>query len=244
MKSALAVPLLAAAALAAGADAGRTALGPEPGITVSAEAERPLPARNLLPEGFCDFATNVVFSDERKSVWRTAGKLVEPGRAYVLSCEIKPSADVSAKRLAGAAGLGCSLTYWDADWKRAVSISARGEGSGTWRRVVSEKVTMPDWIGPGQLTVGLAYTGGSGEVRNIELTEAGCALAVEARSDKGVAQVKIVDENLATVFDTGVLDGADAVWTGRVEADAARRYAVYAIDAEGEVAMKRIGEEK
>ena len=199
--------------------------------TVSAEAERPYPARNLLPEGFCDFATNIVFSDERKSVWRTAGKLVEPGRAYVLSCEIKPSADVSAKRLSGAAGLGCSLTYWDADWKRAVSISARGEGSGTWRRIVSEKVTMPDWIGPGQLTVGLAYTGGSGEVRNIELTEAGCALAVEARS-------------LATVFDTGVLDGADAVWTGRVEADAARRYAVYAINAEGEVAMKRIGEEK
>ena len=50
---------------------------------------------------------------------------------------------------------------------------------------------------------------------------------------------QIVDGNFATVFDSGVLDDADTVWTGRVMADPARQYAVYAIDNNGDVAVWR-----
>ena len=48
-----------------------------------------------------------------------------------------------------------------------------------------------------------------------------------------------MDGNFATVFDSGVLDDADTVWTGRVMADPARQYAVYAIDKNGDVAVWR-----
>lgn len=223
------------------ADAEATA-EPDAGVTVSVTTDPPLPAPNLLPESLRDFAANIVFSKEKESVYRNVKGLVQPGRTYVLACEIKPSPEVSTAKTAGSAGLGCTLAFWSEDWKNVVSLHARGEGAGEWRRVVSPKATMPEWIHHGQLHVGLAYTGGSGEVRNIGLFEAGCALVIEARSDNGVAQVKVVDGGLATVFDTGVLDGAETAWIGRVEADAARDYSVYVIDRKGNVAVARTGE--
>ena len=209
-------------------------------VTLSVETNPPLPAPNLLPENISNFTTNIVFSKEKKSVSRNVGrlKLVKPGRTYVLTCEIKPSSDVSASGLE--AGLGCVLTYWSPDWKQAVSMIARGDGEGKWRRIVSQKVTIPDWIHYGQLHAGLRYSGGSGEVRNIGLYEADCELVVEAKSREGIAQVKVVDGNFATVFDSGVLDDAGTVWTGRVMADPARQYAVYAIDKKGDVAFCKV----
>lgn len=208
-------------------------------VTLSVETDPPLPAPNLLPENISNFTTNIVFSKEKKSVYKIVGKqLVKPGRTYVLACEIKPSADVSVSRTSRA-GLGCVLTYWSKDWKQAVGMNARGDGDGVWRRVVSEKVTIPEWVHHGQLHAGLAYTDGSGEVRNIGLYEADCELVIEAKSDCGIAQVKVVDGDLETVFDTGVLSDAPAAWTGRVMADPARRYAVYAIDTKGNVAVSR-----
>ena len=208
-------------------------------VSLSVTTDPSLPAPNLLPENISNFTTNVVFSEEKKSVCKIVGKqLVKQGRTYVLTCEIKPSADVSSSGTSRA-GLGCVLTYWSKDWKQAVGMSARGDGDGVWRRVVSEKVTIPDWVHHGQLHVGLAYTDGSGEVRNIGLYEADCELVIEAKSRDGIAQVKVVDGNFSTVFDSGVLDDADTVWTGRVMADPARQYAVYAIDKNGDVAVWR-----
>ena len=236
--------LMTAAAMFAASGAVRAEECAETGVAVFVATDPPLPAPNILPEGTCDFSTNIVFSGERKSAYRNVGTFVRPGRTYVLSCEIKPSPEVSSAKTVGSAGLGCTLAYWSEDWKKVVSLHARGEGAGEWRRVVSPKVTMPEWIHHGQLHVGLAYTGGSGEVRNIELFEAGCELVVEARSANGIAQVKVVDDALATVFDTGVLVGTNTVWTGRVEADAAHRYSVYAIDTEGNVAVGRPGEKE
>lgn len=206
-------------------------------LTVEITTDPPLPAQNLLPPELSNFATNT-FSKEKVSDYRNVQQFVKPGHEYILACEIKPSREVSTAGLAGGAGLGCSLTYWDKTWKKAVSLQAKGEGPDRWQRVVSPRVMIPDWIGPGQLTVGLSYSDGSGQVRNIELFEAGCELVVEVKADKGVAQVKIVDENLVTVFDSGVLSGNDTVWTNRVKADAAHRYSVYAIDTEGEIKVK------
>ena len=92
-------------------------------VTLSVETDPPLPAPNLLPEHISNFTTNIVFSKEKKSVYKIVGKqLVKPGRTYVLACEIKPSADVSVSRTARA-GLGCVLTYWSQDWKQAVGMS-------------------------------------------------------------------------------------------------------------------------
>ena len=212
-------------------------------IAVSVKTDPPLPAPNLLPENISNFTTNIVFSKEKKSVYKIVGKqLVQPGRTYVLACEIKPSPEVSTAKTAGSAGLGCTLSFWSKDWKKVVSLHARGECVGEWRRVVSPKATMPEWIHHGQLHVGLAYTGGSGEVRNIGLCEAGCALVIAARSDNGVAQVKVVDGEKKTVFDTGVLPDTPAIWEGRIMADTARDYSVYVIDRKGNVAVARTGD--
>lgn len=206
-------------------------------MTISVTTDPPLPAPNLLPTELRNFATNV-FTKEKKSVYRNVGKIVKPGHAYILACEIRPSAEVSTRGVAGSAGLGAVLAYWDKDWKRGISISAKGEGPDRWQRIVSEPVTMPDWISPGQLTVGLSYTEGHGRVRNVELTEAGCELVVDVRAEKGVAQVKVVDENLRTVFDTLVLPTRETAWSGRVRADTAHRYSVYAVDFEGDVSVE------
>ena len=211
-------------------------------IAVSVKTDPPLPAPNLLPESLRNFSANIVFSTEKESVYRNVKGLVQPGRTYVLACEIKPSPEVSTAKTAGSAGLGCTLAFWSKDWKKVVSLHARGEGVGEWRRVVSPKATMPEWIHHGQLHVGLAYTGGSGEVRNIELFEAGCALVIEARSDNGVAQVKVVDGEKKTVFDTGVLPDTPTIWKGRIMADTARDYSVYVIDRKGNVAVARTGD--
>ena len=207
-------------------------------VSLSVTTDPSLPAPNLLPENISNFTTNVVFSKEKKSVYRNIRKdIVVPGRTYILSCEIKPSVDVSARF--PLSGLGCELTYWSSDWKKGVTLMARGDGDGAWRRVVSKKVTIPDWVHHGQLHAGLAYTGGCGEVRNIGLYQPDCEIVIEAKSGCGIAQVKVVDGDLATVFDSGVLNGAQAVWRGRVMADPARNYAVYAIDTKGNVAVWR-----
>lgn len=219
-------------------------------VSLSVTTDPPLPTPNLVPQSLHNFTTNVVFSDKKRSVYRNIGNLVKPGQAYVLACEIKPSLEVSTGKVATRAGLGCTLAYWNSDRKKSVAIHAYGEGCGTWRRIVSEKVTMPDWIGTGpisewkglgQLTVGLAYTGGTGEVRNIGLFEADCELVIKAKSGCGIAQVKVVDGDKKTVFDSGVLDGVDTMWTGRIIVDPARRYAVYAIDTNGDIAVEMAG---
>ena len=207
-------------------------------VTLSVKTDPTLPAPNMLPENFRNFTTNIVFSTEKKSVCRSVRKLVEPGRTYILACDIKSSQVVPSSGY-GSAGIGCNLTYWSEDWKQAVSMSARGDGNGVWRKVVSKKVTIPDWICHGQLHVGLSYADGSGEVQNIGLFEADRELVIEAKSDCGIAQVKVVDDGLATVFDSGVLHGAPTTWEGRVMADPARNYAVYAIDRDGDIAIWR-----
>ena len=219
-------------------------------VAVSVKTDPQLPAKNLLPEGYCDFATNVVFSDNKKSVYRNIKNFVKPGRTYVLACDIKPSLEVSTSAAAVRAGLGCTLAYWNSDRTKTVAIYARGEGCGKWRHVVSDKVTMPDWIGTGpisewkglgQLTVGLAYSRGSGEVRNIELFEADCELIIEATSGDGIAQVKVVDDEKKTVFDTGVITDTPTIWKGRIMADTARNYVIYAIDTKGNIAVNKTG---
>ncbi len=205
-------------------------------VAVSVETDPPHPSANILPDGYCDFAYGKVFSKEKKSVYRNVGRIVKPGRSYILSCEIKPTAEVAVNPW-NTWGLGCSLAFWTKDWKKAVSLEARGDGPEKWRRVVSKKVTIPDWIVHGQLTVGVAYSKGGGEVRNIELTEADCELVVKASADKGIAQVKIVDENLVTLFDSGVLSGEETTWSKRFEATPVLGYTAYVVDREGDVAF-------
>ena len=208
-------------------------------VSLSVATDPPKPGSNLLPEGYCGFASSIVFSKEKKSVYRNVSGIVKPGRTYALSCEIKPTAEVAGNPRK-TSGLGCSLTFWDKDWKRAVSLAARGDGPDRWQRVVSEKVEIPDWIVHGQLTVGIAYSKGGGEVRNIELVEADCELVIEAKADRGIMHVKVADENSEIVFDSGMLSGKDTVWTRRIDASPFRKYTAYVIDSEGDVAFCKV----
>ena len=235
-------------------------------LTVSLSADPELPAPNLLTDsryrfdeglrGWVNKHTNDVrcvegegrgqslFVTNKKTVWRSVPKtLVKPGHTYILSCEIKPSSKVSAAAIPnGGSGLGCGLTFWTSDWKCAVSLRARADGAARWFRTYSEPVTIPDWIAHGQMTVGLAYSDGEGLVDNIELVEAYSELTIRVESDAAIRQVKVVDHNFRTVYDSGVLTGESKTWTHTVRVEAAYKYAVFAVDAKGDVKVARCPE--
>jgi len=180
------------------------------------------------------------FRTQGKNVYRNVNKaLVIPGHTYILSCDIKPSKEVSSVRVAGGgSGLGCGLAFWSRDWKQATGLNAYAEGPDAWFRVSSASVTIPDWICYSQLTVGLAYTKGSGYVDNIELTEAFARLQVSVSSSDPIWQVKVVDDRDEIVFDTGLI-GKDAGcrWSKELKVETSRRYRLYAVDRTGDVAF-------
>ncbi|HOE60136.1 MAG TPA: hypothetical protein P5125_06105 [Kiritimatiellia bacterium] len=230
-------------------------------LTVTLSADPELPAPNILTNGFFRFDEGLkgwanshsnevcciemegrglsFFTKDKKSVWRSIPtSVVKPGRTYILSCEIKPSSKVNTHTFSnGGSGLGCGLTYWSEDWKRAVSLCAYTDGPDRWFRTYSQPVTMPDWIIHGQMTVGLAYSGGSGYVDNIELVEAYSELTICAESQAAIRQVKVVDHNFRTVYDSGVLNNGAKTWTHRLQIEAAYKYAVFAVDAVGNVSV-------
>ena len=232
-------------------------------LTVSLSADPELPAPNLLTDprfrfekgldGWVNGHSNEVrcvetegrgpslFVKNQKSVWTGFPMgLVKPGHTYILSCDIKPSAKVNTRTFAGGgSGLGCGLTFWSEDWKRAVSLGARTDGPDRWLRTSSQPVTIPDWIVHGQLAAGLAYSDGEGYVDNIELVEAYSELTVRVASKAAIRQVKVVDENWRTVFDSGVLEDGARTWSHNLRIEAAYKYAVFAVDASGDVTVVR-----
>ena len=99
---------------------------------------------------------------------------------------------------------------------------------------------MPTWAVRGNLTVGVQYSKGHGLVDNIALVEAGSELNVSVKSDSAVVrQLKIVDENRNTVYDSGLMDGG-LVWSGRIPVEPMHRFTVYVVDADGDVAVSEL----
>ena len=180
-----------------------------------------------------------VFYCRGKNIYRNVNKsLVKPGHTYILSCDIKPSKEVSSLRVAGGSGLGCGLAFWDGKWKSLASLNAYAEGPDAWFRVSSKPVTIPDNVGYAQLTVGLAYSRGTGYVDNIELTEAFAQMKVSVASSVPVWQVKIVDDHDEVVLDSGLLGRKTGCrWSGELTVETGRSYRVYAVDREGNVAF-------
>ncbi len=165
--------------------------------------------------------------------------ILEKGRSYILSCDIKPSPKVTTARVQeGVGGLGCSFTVWSSDWKRVQPIHCRSAGPEKWFRISSKPVAIPEWAAHANLNVGVQYSPGHGLVDNIELVEAGDGIDVSVTSDGApIRQVKVVDERGGIVFDTGVIDGGRS-WSRRIPVESALRVKAYAVDAEGDVACE------
>ena len=164
----------------------------------------------------------------------------EKGKQYVVSCDIKPSKEVSTARGAqGSSGIGCSLSCWDKDWKRCEGVSCRDAGPERWFRISSVPITVPDWAARANVTVGVQYSKGHGLVDNIEVVEVGNGIDVSVESDGApIRQVKAVDELGNVVFDTGLVDGGKS-WSRRIPVESALRIKVYAVDADGDLAVAR-----
>ena len=162
------------------------------------------------------------------------------GKQYVVSCDIKPSKEVSTARgVRGTSGLGCSLSFWDKGWKRCECASCRDEGPEKWFRISSGPITVPEWAARANVTVGVQYSKGHGLVDNIEVVEVGNGIDVSVESDgAAIRQVKAVDELGNVVFDTGLIDGGRS-WSRRISVAAALRFKVYAVDADGDLAVAR-----
>lgn len=164
--------------------------------------------------------------------------ILEKGRSYILSCDIKPSSKVTTAKVAeGAGGLGCSFSVWSSDWKRARTIGCRSAGPDRWFRISSMPVEIPEWAVHASLNIGVQYSPGQGLVDNIELVEAGGEIDVSVKSDGApIRQVKVVDERGGLVFDTGIFDGGKS-WSRRLSVESALRFKVYAVDSCGDVAI-------
>ena len=168
-------------------------------------------------------------------------KRFRKGCSYILSCDIKPSRDISVARgRDGKSGIGCSISFWDKGRERCELVSCRAEGPDRWFRIYSSPITVPTWATRANLTVGVQYSKGHGLVDNIALVEAGGELNVSVKSDGTVIrQVKIADENRTMVYDSGLMAGGMS-WSRRVPVEPMHRFTVYAVDADGNVAMSEL----
>ena len=179
---------------------------------------------------------------DRKSVNRYIGmKRFCKGKSYVLSCDVKPSREISTARgRDGKSGLGCSISFWDKKRERCELVACRAEGPDRWFRISSRPITVPMWADRANLTVGVQYSKGHGLVDNIALVDAGGELNVSVTSDgAAIRQVKIADENRNIVYDSGLMSGGVS-WSRRVPVEPMHRFTVYAVDADGDVAMSEL----
>ena len=143
---------------------------------------------------------------EKKTLNKPIGiGILEKGRSYILSCDIKPSSKVTTAKVGeGAGGLGCSFSVWSSDWKQVRSIECRSAGPDKWFRISSKSVEIPEWAVHANLNVGIQYSPGQGLVDNIELVEAGGVIDISVKSDGApIRQVKVVDERGKVVLDLG-----------------------------------------
>ena len=159
------------------------------------------------------------------------------GRMFILACDIKPLAKVSSGALPdSASGLGCKVSFWSKEWKRSISVGCMSEGPERWQRICSRPFEFPEWAAYMGVSVGLEYSKGSGFVDDIALEEAISVIAVAVESDVPIRQVKAVGDSCRILFDSGIVDGG-ATWTRRILIGSCRRVKVYAVDANGKVAV-------
>lgn len=159
------------------------------------------------------------------------------GRTFILSCDIKPSAEVSAMALPdSASGLGCKVSFWSKDWKRSIGVGCMAEGPERWQRICSRPFEFPEWAAYMGISAGLEYSKGSGFVDDIALEEAISAIDVAVESDAPVRQVKVAGDAGRILFDSGIVNGGSR-WKQRIPIGSCSRVKVYAVDANGKVAV-------
>ena len=159
------------------------------------------------------------------------------GRTFILSCDIKPSAKVSSGALPDSgSGLGCKVSFWSKDWKKSIGVGCMAEGPEKWQRICSRPFEFPEWAAYMGVSVGLEYSKGSGFVDDIALEEAISAIDVAVKSDAPIRQVKVAGDAGQILFDSGVLAGG-ARWKQHIPIGSCRRVKVYAVDANGKVAV-------
>ena len=160
-------------------------------------------------------------------------------RTFILSCDIKPSAKMSSMELPdSASGLGCKVSFWSKDWKMSMSVGCMADGPERWQRICSRPFEFPEWAAYMGVSAGLEYSKGSGLVDDITLEEAISAIDVAVESDAPIRQVKVAGDAGQILFDSGIVDG-DARWTQRIPIGSCRRVKVYAVDANGKVAVAK-----
>ena len=159
------------------------------------------------------------------------------GRTYAISCDIKPSKEVSSRALSDSkSGLGCTLSFWNADWTRNEGVGCMADGPDRWFRVSSKPIMVPEWADRMNITVGLSYSKGSGFVDNVTVDESSASITTVVESGASIRQVKVVGEGGCVLFDTGVVDGGGS-WTRRIPIGSSRRWKIFAVDSEGSVAV-------
>lgn len=162
-------------------------------------------------------------------------KLFTPGKSYICTCMIKPSADATARTTVGS-GLGFNVTYWDKSWKKGEITYARGQGNGSWQRVVSKPLVIHDWINRVSLMMNLAYSPkGSGYIADLAIMEAETVLKIEVSAPENIRQIKVVDDMDRTLFDSGILNNAGKSFVKELTASTAYSYIVMVITGDGDV---------
>lgn len=179
-----------------------------------------------------------ITNGENRVICRLSPDAVVAGQAYVLSCEIMPTAEIRGRVLPDHQnGLGCGLVFHDKAYDKSLTMACRGRGPvGSWRRITSLPVTVPEWANVRSLSVGMLYCKGAGMVRNMSLRKAYLELSVRVKSSVPIRQVVVVDDEGRWVLDTGHLAGDACTLTRTLRAVESHGYTVYAVNEDGEVA--------
>lgn len=161
-------------------------------------------------------------------------EIIEVGKSYILSCMIKPDKQVTTAN-SGPSGLGCSLTFWKAGYKSAVTWMAIGSGAEKWQKVVSKPVMATEDLSVGQLTAALRYTPGTGLIDDILFAEAYAKIAVRVTSKIEIRQIKITNDLNKTIFDTGILETPVKTFDKELEVETLYTYTIMVVANDGDV---------
>lgn len=158
--------------------------------------------------------------------------IMTTGKSYIGSCMILPGKEVTTHN-SGNSGLGFSFVFRNG--KTARAIICRGAGAPQWQKIVSSPCIMPEDATSGELTVGLAYTRGSGLVDDIKIQEAYSQMNVQVTAKENIRQVKIMNDLGKTIFDSGVLAEKKKSFQKELKVETPYIYTIMTISEDGDV---------
>lgn len=199
---------------------------------------RVFPLQDGMSNGFLRVATT-------EDVWASVPPGAYPrGRPLVLSCRVRTKNGYHKLGECGVLfGPGCRFAAFAPEYRRGVTINAHLDlnTDGCWRRVTSVPQVLPGWaVGPQELYVSSIGTTEEADVDDIGLHDAFVAMTITAHAAKGLRQVRLVDGNGSTMYDSGDIGTGSTAFRHVLDVISAQDYTLTVLDRAGRVKTLRL----